>query len=78
MKNKLKSFIQIGSCIEYGNLKSPQKENNKMDVKEIKSTYGKAKLMATNYLLNLNKKHNFPCTVLRLYLVYGSIKIIID
>jgi len=72
VKNKLKSFIQIGSCVEYGNLKSPQKENNEIDVKEIKSTYGKAKLMATNYLLNLNKKYNFPCTVLRLYLVYGS------
>ena len=27
--------------------------------------------MATNYLLKLNKKHNFPCTILRLYLVYG-------
>ena len=27
--------------------------------------------MATNYLLKLNVKHNFPCTILRLYLVYG-------
>jgi nucleoside-diphosphate-sugar epimerase len=72
INNKLKSFIQIGSCVEYGGLKSPQKENNKIDVKGIKSTYGKAKLMATNYLLNLNKKYNFPCTILRLYLVYGS------
>ena len=27
--------------------------------------------MATNYLLKLNKKNKFPCTILRLYLVYG-------
>ena len=70
-KKKIKSFIQIGSSVEYGDVKSPQKENNKTDVKMLKSTYGKAKLMATNYLLKLNKKHNFPCTILRLYLVYG-------
>ena len=68
---KIKSFIQIGSSVEYGNIKSPQNENSKTDVKKLKSTYGQAKLMATNYLLRLNKKHNFPCTILRLYLVYG-------
>ena len=69
---KIKSFIQIGSSVEYGNAKSPQKESSKTDVNKLKSTYGKAKLMATNYLLKLNKLHNFPCTILRLYLVYGS------
>ena len=69
--SKIKLFIQIGSSVEYGNLKSPQKEDSKTNVNKLKSTYGKAKLMATNYLLKLNKKHNFPCTILRLYLVYG-------
>ena len=68
---KIKNFIQIGSSVEYGDTKSPQNENDKTDVKKLKSTYGKAKLMATNYLLKLNKKYNFPCTILRLYLVYG-------
>ena len=68
---KIKSFIQIGSSVEYGNIKSPQNEDDKTEVKKLKSTYGKAKLMATNYLLNLSKKYNFPCTILRLYLVYG-------
>ena len=68
---KIKSFIQIGSSVEYGNLKSPQNEKDKTDVKKLKSTYGKAKLMATNYLLKLNVRCNFPCTILRLYLVYG-------
>ena len=70
-KKNIKSFIQIGSSVEYGNTKSPQNENDKTDVKKLKSTYGKAKLMATNYLLALNKKYNFPCTILRLYLTYG-------
>ncbi len=69
--SKIKLFIQIGSSVEYGNLKSPQKEDSKTNVNKLKSTYGKAKLMATNYLLKLNKINNFPCTILRLYLVYG-------
>ena len=68
---KIKSFIQIGSSVEYGNRKSPQNENDKTNVKKLQSKYGQAKLMATNYLLKLNKKYNFPCTILRLYLVYG-------
>ncbi len=68
---KLKSFIQIGSSVEYGNIKSPQNEIDKTEVKKLKSAYGRAKLMATNYLLKLNKKYNFPCTILRLYLIYG-------
>ena len=35
------------------------------------STYGKAKLLATNYLLKLFREFNFPVTILRLYLSYG-------
>ena len=68
---KIKSFIQIGSCVEYGFIKSPQKENSKINMKNIKSTYGKAKLLATKYLLKKFDKNNFPGTVLRLYLVFG-------
>ena len=71
LKKKIKSFIQIGSCIEYGKLKSPQIENKKVFLKNIKSVYGKSKLMASNYLLKLFKKYNFPVTIMRLYLVYG-------
>ena len=37
-------------------LKSPQKENINCKVKFIKSIYGKAKLMATNHLIDLHKK----------------------
>ena len=71
LTKKIKSFIQIGSCVEYGNKKSPQQESSKINIKNLKSTYGKAKLLATNYLLKQYKINNFPSTILRLYLVYG-------
>ena len=67
----IKFFIQIGSCVEYGLNKSPQNENILTNIEKLKSTYGKAKLAATNYLLEKNKKNSFPCIILRLYLVYG-------
>ena len=65
------SFIQMGSSVEYGEKKSPQKETFKCNVTSNKSTYGKAKLLATNYLMGLYKKNKFPSIVLRLYLAYG-------
>ena len=70
LNKKIKKFIQIGSSIEYGKLKSPQKENKKNNQKTY-SVYGKAKLLSTKFLMKLKKKHNFPATVIRLYLVYG-------
>ena len=69
LRKKIKKFIQIGSSIEYGRNLSPQKEN--LNNTKTFSVYGKAKLMSTNYLLSLYKKHHFPVSVLRLYLVYG-------
>ena len=71
LKKKINSFIQIGSCVEYGFNKSPQKENTITKVNGIKSTYGQAKLLATNYLINLYKEKKFPCKILRFYMVYG-------
>ena len=65
------SFVQMGSSVEYGSLKSPQKESAKCNLKSIKSIYGKAKLLSTIYLIDLFKKKKFPSTVLRLYLAYG-------
>ena len=53
------AFVQMGSSVEYGNLKSPQKENIKYDIKSVKSIYGKAKLAASIYLINLFKKCHF-------------------
>ena len=66
------AFIQMGSSLEYGNFNSPQKENMKCNLKSIKSTYGKAKLLSSIHVINLFKKKKFPSTVLRLYLAYGS------
>ncbi len=71
LNKKILSFVQMGSSIEYGKFKSPQKENLKINSNSLKSTYGKAKLLATNYLMKQYKKNFFPVTVLRLYLAYG-------
>ena len=68
---KIKSFLQVGSCVEYGKNKSPQSEKIITNIKDLKSTYGRAKLSATNYLLKKNKTDNFPGNIIRLYLVYG-------
>lgn len=69
-KNFPKKFIQIGSSIEYGKLKSPHKENI---IKKINtnSVYGNAKLASTLFLLSIFKKKKFPVSIIRLYLVYG-------
>ena len=71
LKRKFISFVQIGSSLEYGSSKSPQKENIKCNLKSIKSVYGKAKLLSSRYLISLFNKKNFPSTILRLYQVYG-------
>ncbi len=71
VNRKILSFIQIGSSVEYGSSRSPQSENSIFPLRKLKSTYGIAKLTATNYLLDLFIKKNFPATILRLYLVYG-------
>lgn len=67
-KKNIKSFVQISSGAEYGNLKSPHNENSECYPA---SNYGRAKYFATKHLLNLYKKNKFPCTILRLYQVFG-------
>jgi len=68
LKKSIKNFIQIGSSMEYGKKKSPQKENMKCSPL---SVYGKSKLLASKFLLKLYKKNKFPVTILRLYQIYG-------
>jgi nucleoside-diphosphate-sugar epimerase len=68
LKKKIKAFVQIGSSMEYGFVKPPHKENFKC---KPLSVYGKAKFLATKYLLNLYKKKKIPVTILRLYQIYG-------
>ena len=70
LKSRIKKFIQIGSCIEYGKISSPQKENN-INKQKTYSIYGTSKLLSTKFLLRLKKEFNFPVSILRLYLVYG-------
>ncbi len=70
VNENIKKFIQVGSSIEYGKLKSPQIEN-KNNKQSTYSVYGKAKLLSTKFLIDLNKKNNFPSSIIRLYLVYG-------
>ena len=53
------AFVQMGSSVEYGNLKSPQKETSRTTLKAVKSVYGKAKLLSSKYLIKLFKKKNF-------------------
>lgn len=68
INKNIKSFIQLGSSGEYGKIKSPQKENL---IGKPKTFYARAKLMATNHLLKLYKKKQFPVTIFRLYQAYG-------
>lgn len=64
-KTKLIKFIQIGSSLEYGKTKSPQKESCKAIAK---GYYGKYKLAASKFLMT---KKKFPFVILRLYQLYG-------
>lgn len=68
-KNKsTKIFLQIGSSMEYGEKKSPQKEDF---ICNPKGYYGYAKYKATEFLVKESKKVDFPIIILRLYQVYG-------
>jgi nucleoside-diphosphate-sugar epimerase len=70
INSNIQKFIQIGSSVEYGKIKSPQSEK-KLSKKKIHSFYGASKLLSSIYLMNLYRKHNFPVIILRPYLVYG-------
>ena len=68
LKKNIKSFIQIGSGLEYGKCKSPQNENLKC---RPRSVYSLAKYKSSVFLKKLYYKKKFPVTILRLYQVYG-------
>ena len=70
INKKIQKFLQVGSSIEYGKLKSPQVENKKNNQLTY-SVYGKAKLLSTKFLISLYERYSFPVTIIRLYLVYG-------
>jgi nucleoside-diphosphate-sugar epimerase len=64
----LELFIQLGSSLEYGFLKSPQKEGQPC---EPKSSYGKAKLKATNFLIRKCNSKKIKFVILRPYQIFG-------
>ena len=68
LKSKLTNFIQAGTSLEYGNVKSPQKE--RVREKPV-GKYGKTKLQANLYLEKLRKNDGFPYVVLRIYQIFG-------
>ena len=67
-QRKLKRYLHIGTCDEYGANVSPIKENSREDPI---TSYAFAKLASINLLIMLNKTENFPASVIRLFLVYG-------
>ena len=64
----LRSFVNIGSSDEYGNIPAPQKEN---DPASPISPYSMGKYATTAFLKMLAETESFPATTLRLFLVYG-------
>ena len=64
-KIKLDLFIQLGSSLEYGNIKSPHKEVTRCSPI---SHYGKAKYLATKLLVKSSIK---TYLIFRLYQLYG-------
>ena len=71
LKKEIKLFLQVGSCVEYGPQKSPQKEDYQPKINDLKSMYSKGKLAASKYLMELYDKYRFPVVIFRLYLNYG-------
>jgi len=68
VNSKLKKFMQIGSSLEYGNSRSPHKENYAI---QPKSNYSRAKSLASKNLISLYKTKKFPIAIIRPYQVYG-------
>ncbi len=65
---KLKSFVQMGSSLEYGKNISPLKENSKCNPTAI---YGISKYLSSKFLLKKFRDENFPVIILRLFQAYG-------
>ncbi len=68
LQKNLKKFIQIGSSLEYGNGKSPQKETYSL---RPKSNYSRAKANSSIFVNNIFKNKKFPVMIIRPYQVYG-------
>jgi nucleoside-diphosphate-sugar epimerase len=67
-RKKLKKYLHVGTCDEYGENISPIKESYKEDPI---TSYAFGKLASIKLLIMLHKTENFPSTILRFFLVYG-------
>jgi nucleoside-diphosphate-sugar epimerase len=67
-KEHIKTFINIGSSDEYGDLMAPQ---NELKRESPISPYSLGKLASTHFLQMLWRTENFPSVTLRLFLTYG-------
>ena len=65
---EIKTFIQVGSSLEYGNKTSPQSENERCNPR---GSYGLSKYKASNFLKNFGKLYDFPYIIIRPYQIYG-------
>ncbi len=70
-KKKIFKFIQVGSSLEYGNLKNPNDEKDTNLNLKLHSSYSNSKLKTTKYLFRKFKRDKFPFIIIRPYLVYG-------
>ena len=71
VKKNIEKFIQVGSSLEYGNYKSPQKETSNL---KPSSNYSKAKAKSSKLLLSLFKKKfssNYSKTISSLWSLSG-------
>lgn len=68
LRTNLEMFIQIGSSMEYGKIKSPQSESS---ISKPISIYGKSKQLSTNYLIKMHEEKKFPSIIIRPYQIYG-------
>ena len=67
-RSNLKSFINIGSSDEYGDVTAPQSEIQR---ESPISPYSSGKVASTHFLQMLYRTEEFPVTILRLFLTYG-------
>lgn len=67
-RSTLKSFVNLGSSDEYGNIPAPQMEDNfEIPI----SPYSFGKLASSRFLQMLFLTERFPATTLRPFLIYG-------
>lgn len=68
LSSRLRKFIHIGSCDEYGASNFPYTEGQ---TERPMNNYGLSKLTIKRLLIKLKSKYKFPCVILRPSVIYG-------